>query len=92
MEKMIIRVGDGTSHNGRVITGSPEHSVLGRAIARLGDLVNCPQFYPGGRPHGVNKIITASGYLIGDIPAACDGDLTECGCTLIGTIGASSGK
>lgn len=92
MEKMIIKVGDDTSHNGKVISGSPQHSILGRAIARLGDLVSCPQYYPGGRPHGVNRIITASGYMLTGIPAACDGDLTECGCSLIGSVGAASGK
>ena len=91
MKKLIITVGDGTSHYGRVITGSPQYTIMGRAIARLNDLVDCPERHDDGRKHGVNKIVTASGYLLGGIPAACDGDVTECGCTLVGSVGASFG-
>jgi uncharacterized Zn-binding protein involved in type VI secretion len=59
MPLKIITVGDKTDHGGTVISGSPTHDIHGRAIARLGDKVDCPQSYPGGKPHGVNKIITA---------------------------------
>jgi len=55
----IIVVGDSTDHGGKVISGSPLHDVDGKPIARLGDPVDCPQQYPGGKPHGVNKIVTA---------------------------------
>jgi hypothetical protein len=36
-----------------------KHDINGKVIARLGDKVECPQYYPGGKPHGINKIITA---------------------------------
>jgi uncharacterized Zn-binding protein involved in type VI secretion len=55
----IITVGDKTDHGGTVISGAPNQNIHGRAVARLGDKVDCPQFYPGGKPHGINKIVTA---------------------------------
>lgn len=58
MSLMIISVDDKTDHNGTVISGSSDDDIQGRAIARSGDKVSCPQFYPGGKPHGINKIIT----------------------------------
>jgi uncharacterized Zn-binding protein involved in type VI secretion len=86
MSLKIITVGDSTDHGGKVISGSPTHDIDGKAIARLNDKVFCPLFYPGGKPHGVNKIITAHETVtVGDIPVAVDGCKTECGCTLIGT-------
>ncbi|WP_442906611.1 hypothetical protein [Janthinobacterium sp. 64] len=38
-----------------ICLGSPTHDIGGKAIARLGDEVMCPQRYPGGAPHGFNK-------------------------------------
>jgi uncharacterized Zn-binding protein involved in type VI secretion len=46
MSLKIITVGDKTDHGGTVISGSPNHDIRGRAIARLGDKVNCPLPYP----------------------------------------------
>ncbi|WP_332876305.1 PAAR domain-containing protein [Massilia sp. S19_KUP03_FR1] len=90
MPKKIITVGDKTDHGGTVINGSPAQDIQGRAIARLGDQVNCPQFYPGGKPHGVNKIITAHpAVTINGVPIAVEGCVTECGCTLIGSLPAT---
>jgi len=87
MPKMVITVGDKTDHGGTVISGSPTHDINGRAIARLGDSVRCPLFYPGGKPHGINKIITAHKTMtVGDdVPVAVEGCKTECGCKLIGS-------
>jgi uncharacterized Zn-binding protein involved in type VI secretion len=92
MSLKIIVVGDPTDHGGKVISGSPLHDVDGKPIARLGDQVECPQHYPGGKPHGVNKIITAHPTLsVGGIPVAVEDCITECGCKLIGTRTASAG-
>jgi uncharacterized Zn-binding protein involved in type VI secretion len=92
MSLKIIVVGDPTTHGGKVISGSPSHDVGGKAIARLGDQVECPQYYPGGKPHGVNKIITAHPTLsVGGTPVAVEECMTECGCKLIGTSTASAG-
>ncbi|WP_295991122.1 PAAR domain-containing protein [Rugamonas sp.] len=92
MSLIIITVGDATDHGGKVISGSATHDVGGKAIARLGDDVSCPQTYPGGAPHGVNKITTAHPTLTaGGIPVAVHGCETECGCTLIGKVNATVG-
>ena len=92
MALQIIVVGDATSHGGRVITGSEIHTIEGKPIARLNDLVDCPEKYPDGRPHGVNKIIEAhSTFTIGDEHVALHGHRTECGCTLIGSTTANVG-
>lgn len=92
MSLMIITVGDKTDHGGVVISGSPDHDIRGRAIARLGDKVACPQFYPGGKPHGINKIITAHNtFTVNGVPVAVDGSTTECGCKLTGSMPATVG-
>lgn len=90
MALKIITVGDATDHGGKVISGSAKHEIGGKAIARLGDTVSCPQTYPGGKPHGVNKIMTAHETLTaGGIPVAVEGCKTECGCRLIGKVNAT---
>jgi uncharacterized Zn-binding protein involved in type VI secretion len=77
-------VGDPTDHGGMVITGSPTHNIQGRPVARLGDLVECPQYYPDGRPHGKNPIIQGSYKLMIDgQPAALHGHHSACGSTLL---------
>lgn len=88
----IIVVGDKTDHGGKVISGSPLHNIDGKPIARLGDLVDCPDYYPGGKPHGVNKIVTAHPTLaVGGVAVAVEDCVTECGCKLIGMQRASAG-
>ena len=86
MSLKIITVGDKTDHGGTVISGSPHHDIRGRAIARFGDSVACPLLYPGGKPHGVNKIVTAHDTLtVNGVPVAVADCKTECGCKLIGS-------
>ena len=92
MSLKIITVSGKTDHGGTVISGSPDHDIRGRAIARLGDQVDCPQFYPGGKPHGINKIVTAAtSFTVNGIPVAVEGCTTECGCKLIGSQPATVG-
>ncbi|MEJ8824117.1 PAAR domain-containing protein [Variovorax humicola] len=89
--RRIIRVGDPTDHEGVVITGDLKRLLMGKPIARKGDLVDCPRKYPDGRLHGVNPIIEGSdGYKLDGIPVALEGHRTECGCRLIGTGSASA--
>lgn len=86
MTLKIITVGDKSDHGGTVISGSSVHTINGRAIARLDDKVACPLLYPGGKPHGVNKIVSAHGTLtVGGVPVAVEGSTTECGCRLKGS-------
>jgi uncharacterized Zn-binding protein involved in type VI secretion len=90
MPLKIITVGDKTDHGGTVISGSPNHDIRGRAIARIGDQVDCPQSYPGGKPHGVNKFTTGhSSLVVNGVPLAVEGCMTECGCKLIGGLPAT---
>jgi uncharacterized Zn-binding protein involved in type VI secretion len=79
MALKVIVVGDRTDHGGTVISGSPVHDVGGKQIARLGDMVDCPQ-------HGRNKIVSAHPtFTVGGIAVAVEGCETECGCKLIGS-------
>lgn len=90
MPLKIITVGDKTDHGGTVISGSPHHNIRGKAIARLGDKVSCPLLYPGGKPHGINKIVTAHNALrVNGVAVAVEGCTTECGCKLIGSLPAA---
>lgn len=82
MSKNVVRLGDPTSHGGKVITASSTSLVDGKAIALIGDLVSCPK--PG---HGVNKIITGSESCFSDGKAIVVEDcICECGCKVISTI------
>ncbi|MBB1631658.1 PAAR domain-containing protein [Cupriavidus sp. UME77] len=93
MPGTLIKKGDKTSHDGAVITGAEDDLLDGQPMARLGDFVDCPERYPDGRPHGINKIITAtSGLMSGTRPVACEGDRIECGCVLIGSSDAMAGQ
>lgn len=92
MPRRIIVLNDATTHGGKVITGAGQHTIEGRPIARLGDLVDCPQRYPGNRPHGVNKIIEGEPTLcLEGIPVALEGHHSECGCALIGSVNSAHG-
>ncbi|MHA7683333.1 PAAR domain-containing protein [Cupriavidus sp. PET2-C1] len=91
-KKEWVTVGDDTDHGGKVLTGSSQHKIKGRPIARLGDQLSCPLLYPDGRPHGINRIATASGPKMGGIPSALSGDKGECGCSLIGSASARFGR
>lgn len=84
MSAEIITVGDLGTHGAVVITGSPTSKIRGRAIARLKDLVDCPE-------HGINPIVQVAGKSkMGGIPMARAGDITQCGCVLIGSQSAKA--
>ncbi len=78
----VVRLGDSTSHGGKVISASTTHLIDGIGIARVGDRVICPM--PG---HGVNVIVEgAPTYLIGGRMVALQGHHSACGCTLISSL------
>ncbi|MYM97410.1 PAAR domain-containing protein [Duganella vulcania] len=78
----VVRLGDATSHGGKVITASPAHRIGGIGIARVGDMVTCP--LPG---HGVNAIVEgAATYLISGRMVALHGHRGACGCSLIASL------
>lgn len=49
MQYAVARVGDPCTHGAVIQTGSPTRTVNGKAVARVGDTVNCPL-------HGQNPI------------------------------------
>lgn len=80
----VIRLGDATSHGGKVVKVSAHHfTVGGIAVARVGDLCNCPI-------KGHENCTVAEGeprHVIDGIAVAYDGDKTTCGATLIASAG-----
>ncbi|API76492.1 MULTISPECIES: PAAR domain-containing protein [Ralstonia solanacearum species complex] len=81
----IIRVGDATSHGGRVESGAPASTVMGRAVARKGDRCSCPV-------QGHQDCTIAEGdaaFIVAGQPAAFDGHTTTCGAVLISSAPAS---
>jgi uncharacterized Zn-binding protein involved in type VI secretion len=82
MSLPIVRLGDSTSHGGKVISASTTHLIDGIGIARVGDMVTCPH-----AGHGINSITEgASTYLIGGRMVALHGHRCACGCALISSL------
>jgi uncharacterized Zn-binding protein involved in type VI secretion len=78
MMPAVIRIGDPGSHGGSVTTGSPDTTVNGLAVARVGDTYDCPD-------HGPNPIVTGSpDTTVNGLAVARVGDTTACGATLQG--------
>ena len=78
MTRMWIVVGDMTSSGGRVITGSPETYIDGRAVARVGDKATCPA-HKGVFPIVVGDPTT----LIDGQAVALHGSKLSCGCSVL---------
>jgi len=80
----VIRLGDPTSHGGKVVSVSADHfTVDGIAVARVGDACTCPI-----KGHENCKIAEGSSHhVIDNKEVAYDGHNTTCGATLIATIG-----
>lgn len=77
----IIRLGDKTTHGGKVISAAQDFTVLGKQVAVDGDSTYCPQCkgtFPirlgGGTRKHLGKWV------------AYDQDLTACGAKLISSI------
>ena len=75
----VIRLGDATSHGGKVIDVGARHYKVGQVpVACVGDTCSCPM--PG---HNGCKIATGSKrHRIDGKPVAYDGDVTSCGAKL----------
>lgn len=77
MSGPFIKLGDETSHGGKVLEASQHSDTGGKGIARVGDKVSCPK-------HGSGTIASGDATMIVDgKPAARHGDKTSCGATLI---------
>jgi uncharacterized Zn-binding protein involved in type VI secretion len=85
----VIRLGDPTSHGGKVESVSASHfTVGGIPVARVGDKCSCPI-------NGHNNCTIAEGdphHVIDGIAVAHDGHKTTCGATLIPTTGNYGGE
>ena len=77
----VIRLGDQTSHGGKVISACGDFKVLGKGVVLEGDKATCPQC------KGVFSVTPAGGDRKhhGKI-VAYDGDKTACGARLISSI------
>lgn len=75
----VIRLGDDTSHGGKVVSTSAYHfKVDGVAVACVGDLCSCPE-----AGHNGCTIVTGSArHRINGVAVAFEDDLTSCGATL----------
>ncbi|AVR94583.1 PAAR domain-containing protein [Pseudoduganella armeniaca] len=81
--RKVIRLGDSTSHGGKVIsTRAPHFKVGGIPVACVGDPCSCPV-------KGHNGCTIASGsarHRIGGVPIAFEGDVTSCGAKLLSSV------
>jgi uncharacterized Zn-binding protein involved in type VI secretion len=77
----VIRLGDQTSHGGKVAQVTATHfTVGGIAVACKGDKVTCPK-------HGAGTIVEGDGrHTIDGAPVAYEGHKTSCGATLLPTV------
>lgn len=80
----VIRLGDPTSHGGKVVSVSADHfTVDGKPVARVGDACSCPI-----KGHDNCKVAEGSPrHVIDNVAVAYEGHKTTCGATLIATIG-----
>ena len=78
--RKVIRLGDATSHGGKVLSCAATHfTVKGIAVACVGDLCSCPI-----KGHQGCKIASGSSrHSINGIAIAFEGDTTTCGAKLL---------
>ena len=85
----VIRLGDATSHGGKVVSVGAQHvTVGGIPVARVGDECSCPI-------KGHDKCKVAEGdphHVIDGIAVAYEGHKTTCGATLIPSTENFSGQ
>lgn len=81
--KNVIRLGDPTSHGGKVISTKATHfKVGGIPVACVGDLCSCP--VPGH--NGCTITSGSKRHHINGVSPAFDGDMTSCGARLQTTL------
>ena len=72
----IVRLGDNTTHGGKVISASSKFKCRGAMVALSGDSVSCPI-------HGINSIAGSSHMSIFGKAVVVVGNLTDCGSVII---------
>jgi len=79
--KGIIRLGDPTSHGGKVVSASGRVEVRGKKVARVGDRCSCPI-------KGHKDCVIVDGHPtieVDGVAVAFEGNRLSCGATLIST-------
>lgn len=77
--RKVIRLGDDTSHGGKVVSATSHVTVGGKPVARLGDKCTCPK-------RGHNNCVIVEGdtaWTIDGIPVALEGHKISCGAVLV---------
>lgn len=85
----VIRLGDATSHGGKVVKVAAEYFTVGDIpVARLGDSCSCPV------PGHVDCTIAegSAAHSIGGVPVAYEGHKTSCGAVLIASQSAFAAR
>lgn len=78
MNRPIARLGDTSTHGGKIITAAQKSVTENMRTARVTDILDCPK-------HGPNPIITgAPKTVVENQRCARTGSLTQCGATIIG--------
>lgn len=80
--RRIIRLGDSTSHGGKVVSATSHVIVGGIPVARLGDKCTCPK-------RGHNNCVIVEGdpnWTIDGIPVALEGHKISCGAVLVSSM------
>lgn len=79
----VVRLGDPTSHGGKVISTSASHiTVDGVAVVLVGDKCICPI-----KGHNNCKVVSGNAsHTVEGVAVAYDGDTTSCGAKLISTV------
>lgn len=78
MGKALIRIGDMTTHGGKVLNGFSDYTIQGIPVSGVGHLVACPLC------KGVFPIIQGyEGITVNGVLVALEGNVTACGATLI---------
>jgi len=81
--RRVIRLGDKTTHGGEVVSAASNYSIMGKAVARMGDMVTCPR-----KGHGQCEIAEGDpNWTINGRNVALEGHLTTCGAELISSCG-----
>jgi uncharacterized Zn-binding protein involved in type VI secretion len=78
-----IRLGDATSHGGKVTSAAEQTDVMGKPLARIDDTCSCPIA-------GHSNCVIIEGdpnWTIEGRAVALDGHKVSCGATLISTLG-----
>ena len=75
----VIRLGDGSSHGGSMITASSDVTVNNLGVCRVTDSHSCP--IPG---HGVTAIVSSpTTEMVNNLIVAVEGAVAGCGATLV---------